>query len=165
MHTLRIHDSPKNICMFSVQVRLDQLCSTDDGAQLEKCAVNWNGWSEVCACSDDFCNTFAYLRGSIEQHQQYKQPPNSFSDGLYGSSSSGGNEQHTDQRRQRVHQQLSGDGGSRAPLINDIDDGRADIEMPKYQSNSLIVLLVIIPLTVGGLAVCLIFVNYHCKMC
>ncbi|MFH4976360.1 hypothetical protein AB6A40_003069 [Gnathostoma spinigerum] len=35
----------------------------------------------------------------------------------------------------------------------------------RYRSNSLVILLVIIPLSVGGLAVCLIFLNYHCKMC
>ncbi|CAD5218094.1 unnamed protein product [Bursaphelenchus okinawaensis] len=33
-----------------------------------------------------------------------------------------------------------------------------------YQGSNLIVLLVILPLAVGGMAVCLVFVNYHCKM-
>jgi hypothetical protein len=139
-------------------VRLDQLCATDDGAELEKCAIGWNGWSEVCSCSDDFCNTFAYLRGSIEQHQQQnpnnRQLTNTFVDGLY-SSNSDGNDHH--QRTQRIQ-----DGGSI------FDDGASangnDMRPPRYQSNNLIVLLVIIPLSVGGLAVCLIFVNYHCKL-
>ncbi|CAP26417.2 Protein CBG05935 [Caenorhabditis briggsae] len=35
----------------------------------------------------------------------------------------------------------------------------------RQHNSSLIVLLVIIPLSVGGFAVCLIFLNYHCKMC
>lgn len=38
-------------------------------------------------------------------------------------------------------------------------------EIRRNQSSTLIILLVILPLSVGGLAVCLIFVNYHCKMC
>ncbi|VDD88248.1 unnamed protein product [Enterobius vermicularis] len=38
-------------------------------------------------------------------------------------------------------------------------------EIRRSQSSTLIILLVILPLSVGGLAVCLIFVNYHCKMC
>ncbi|CAJ0959153.1 unnamed protein product, partial [Mesorhabditis belari] len=38
-------------------------------------------------------------------------------------------------------------------------------EVARNQRSSLIVLLVIIPLSVGGMAVCLIFLNYHCKMC
>ncbi|KAI6188809.1 hypothetical protein M3Y98_00394400 [Aphelenchoides besseyi] len=33
-----------------------------------------------------------------------------------------------------------------------------------YQGGNLIILLVILPLSVGGLAVCLVFVNYICKM-
>lgn len=60
---------------------------------------------------------------------------------------------------------LNGGGnGAFGPTVFDIDHSTSD-EQPRYQSNNLIVLLVIIPLTVGGLAVCLIFVNYHCKMC
>ncbi|KHN85674.1 hypothetical protein Tcan_14585, partial [Toxocara canis] len=49
------------------QARLDQLCAMREMNSLEKCEQNWNGWQEVCACDDDFCNTFAFLRGSIEQ--------------------------------------------------------------------------------------------------
>lgn len=52
--------------------RLEQLCGTGDeqmASQLENCELGWNGWQEVCACREDFCNTFAFLRGSIEQFQ------------------------------------------------------------------------------------------------
>lgn len=46
---------------------------------------------------------------------------------------------------------------------NIIDVSKSNKRPPKNQH--LILLLVVIPLGVGALAVCLIFVNYHCKMC
>ncbi|VBB26597.1 unnamed protein product [Acanthocheilonema viteae] len=107
---------------------MEQLCSNaDDTGDLAKCQHNWNGWQEVCACEEDFCNTFAYLRGSIEEENNDNladsQPPN------------------------LIEEQAS--VGS----------------VGKRRGSNLIILLVIIPLSVGALAVCLIFINYHCKMC
>ncbi|VDM38840.1 unnamed protein product [Toxocara canis] len=107
------------------QARLDQLCAMREMNSLEKCEQNWNGWQEVCACDDDFCNTFAFLRGSIEQQ-------NTVSD------------------------------DTRVPILHEEPSGTST---RRYHGNNLIILLVIIPLSVGALAVCLIFVNYHCKMC
>uniref|UniRef100_A0A914ZPB0 Activin types I and II receptor domain-containing protein n=1 Tax=Parascaris univalens TaxID=6257 RepID=A0A914ZPB0_PARUN len=107
------------------QAQLDQLCTTREANNLQKCEQNWNGWQEVCACDDDFCNTFAFLRGSIEQQ----------------------NTLNDDTRVPILHEEPSGPSARR------------------YHGNNLIILLVIIPLSVGALAVCLIFVNYHCKMC
>lgn len=48
-----------------------------------------------------------------------------------------------------------------------IVDERASLKENKAQNKSqhLVLLLVIIPLGVGALTVCLIFLNYHCKMC
>ncbi|KAL3981982.1 hypothetical protein ACH3XW_45295 [Acanthocheilonema viteae] len=110
------------------QAHMEQLCSNaDDTGDLAKCQHNWNGWQEVCACEEDFCNTFAYLRGSIEEENNDNladsQPPN------------------------LIEEQAS--VGS----------------VGKRRGSNLIILLVIIPLSVGALAVCLIFINYHCKMC
>uniref|UniRef100_A0A914XN01 Uncharacterized protein n=1 Tax=Plectus sambesii TaxID=2011161 RepID=A0A914XN01_9BILA len=123
---------------FKTDVRLDQLCATDEAEALQNCALEWNGWSEVCACQEDFCNTFAFLRGNIERHQMdVKHGPGTLDNG----------------------------NGAFGPTVFDVDQSGGADERPRYQSNNLIVLLVIIPLTVGGLAVCLIFVNYHCKMC
>ncbi|KAM3726497.1 putative disease resistance protein [Dirofilaria immitis] len=63
------------------QGHMEQLCSNmGDTKDLVKCQHNWNGWQEVCACEEDFCNTFAYLRGSIEEESTDNaadsQPPN-----------------------------------------------------------------------------------------
>lgn len=30
------------------------------------CARNWGKWTEVCACNETMCNTFAYLRSSMD---------------------------------------------------------------------------------------------------
>lgn len=122
------------------------MCATEEAEALQNCALEWNGWSEVCACQEDFCNTFAFLRGNIERHQMDLKQGSATLEG--GGGGGGG-----------------GDGGGRfGPTVHDVDR-TSDDNRPRYQSNNLIVLLVIIPLTVGGLAVCLIFVNYHCKMC
>jgi len=47
---------------------------------------------------------------------------------------------------------------------NNIIDVSKSNQRPQ-KNQHLILLLVVIPLGVGALAVCLIFVNYHCKMC
>ena len=55
-----------NSCQFAV--RLDQMCATEStGEVLVDCKDNWNGWVEVCACKQDFCNTFNYLRTQMER--------------------------------------------------------------------------------------------------
>lgn len=110
------------------QAHLEQLCSsTDETQDLSKCQQNWNGWQEVCACEEDFCNTFAYLRGSIEEEN----------DGVLDV--------------------------LKTPIFHE-EESSLD-EVRRRRGSNLIVLLVIIPLSVGALAVCLIFINYHCKMC
>ncbi|MCP9266120.1 hypothetical protein DINM_021596 [Dirofilaria immitis] len=91
-------------CWANSQGHMEQLCSNmGDTKDLVKCQHNWNGWQEVrgcfrsiewvilhwcdlevevdvCACEEDFCNTFAYLRGSIEEESTDNaadsQPPN-----------------------------------------------------------------------------------------
>ncbi|VDN51827.1 unnamed protein product [Dracunculus medinensis] len=110
--------------------RIDQLCGTDDAKELQKCEQNWKGWQEICACSENFCNTFTYLRSAIDQQNARKD--------------------HSLQK-----------------TSFEVDAGRNPVSIyPQvYHSNNLIILLVIIPLSVGSLAVCLIFINYHCKMC
>ena len=66
-------------------MRLDQLCASDEAEGLQNCALEWNGWSEVCACQEDFCNTFAFLRGNIERHQtDSKQGPGALDRGNSG---------------------------------------------------------------------------------
>lgn len=110
------------------QTHLEQLCSSKgDIQELSKCHQNWNGWQEVCTCEENFCNTFAYLRGSIE-------------------------EEHDD----------VGDN-VQSSMINKEEISLDAVR--RHRGSNLIILLVIIPLSVGALAVCLIFINYHCKMC
>ncbi len=56
-------------------------------------------------------------------------------------------------------------GGAPGQLDAAVPDPDEPARPPVYQSNQLIVLLVIVPLAVGASAVCLVFLNYHCKMC
>ncbi|CAD6191296.1 unnamed protein product [Caenorhabditis auriculariae] len=115
--------------------RLRQHCgSADDLSFLgahENCIERVDQWQEVCKCADDFCNTFAFLRSSIDTRPDSRD----------------------------VVQFTKQDGPY--PPVQD----RPEWSGTRQQSSSLIVLLVIIPLSVGGFAVCLIFLNYHCKMC
>ncbi|CAO4373852.1 unnamed protein product [Caenorhabditis nigoni] len=115
--------------------RLRQHCGTVDELPFLNSHVNCDerqdNWQEVCRCSEDFCNTFAFLRSSIDVRPDPKDSV------------------------QFVKQD------SQYPI-----EHRPQPEVVYRQHNSsLIVLLVIIPLSVGGFAVCLIFLNYHCKMC
>ncbi|VDK38755.1 unnamed protein product, partial [Gongylonema pulchrum] len=110
------------------QAHLEQLCSsTGDIRDLSKCQQNWNGWQEVCVCEENFCNTFAYLRGSIEEENGHATEV------------------------------------LKSPAFH--EDGSTLDQTRRRSGSNLIVLLVIIPLSIGALAVCLIFINYHCKMC
>ncbi|PIO62944.1 hypothetical protein TELCIR_15476, partial [Teladorsagia circumcincta] len=34
-----------------------------------RCEERIDNWQEVCKCEEDFCNTFAYLRSSIDSRQ------------------------------------------------------------------------------------------------
>uniref|UniRef100_A0A0K0EXV1 Activin types I and II receptor domain-containing protein n=1 Tax=Strongyloides venezuelensis TaxID=75913 RepID=A0A0K0EXV1_STRVS len=114
---------------------LDQKCINRDDDRPEGCSQNWNGFTEVCVCKEDFCNTFAFFRASI------------------------------DSRQQEEIEQLQSSGGKRT-FSNYKSTGNNQYHKKKYptQSNSLILLLVIVPLAVGGSTICLIFLNYHCKM-
>ncbi|CAI2351554.1 unnamed protein product [Caenorhabditis sp. 36 PRJEB53466] len=115
--------------------RLRQHCGTADelpflNAHIS-CDERQDNWQEVCRCSEDFCNTFAFLRSSIDSRPDPKDSVQFV--------------------KQDVHYQQ--------------DQSRPTEHVYRQQNSSLIVLLVIIPLSVGGFAVCLIFLNYHCKMC
>ncbi|ETN81790.1 hypothetical protein NECAME_02080, partial [Necator americanus] len=34
-----------------------------------RCEERIDNWQEICKCEEDFCNTFAYLRSSIDSRQ------------------------------------------------------------------------------------------------
>uniref|UniRef100_A0A0N5APN2 Protein sleepless n=1 Tax=Syphacia muris TaxID=451379 RepID=A0A0N5APN2_9BILA len=108
--------------LISSPSQLRQRCVSNDFQLVDSCGKNIDGWSEVCACEHDRCNSYAAFVSMMDQF----------------------NEISTDVHR--IH-------------------GDTVREIRRNQSSTLIILLVILPLSVGGLAVCLIFVNYHCKMC
>jgi len=110
--------------------RLDQICGWDEADRPMDCAKNWDRWTEVCACDEPLCNTFAHLRSNLDRNPQEDMS-------LYASADN--------------KKQLNGAGPQQR-------------SRGWSQGGNLIILLVILPLIVGGLAVCLVFINYHCKM-
>ncbi|CAI5448228.1 unnamed protein product [Caenorhabditis angaria] len=115
--------------------RLRQFCGSSDYVPYlnshTNCQGNIEGWQEVCKCSEDFCNTFAFLRSSIDSM--------------------------VDSKDLVAFEKVERKTEAQTPRSHDV--------VMRAQNSNLIVLLVIIPLSVGGFAVCLIFLNYHCKMC
>ncbi|KAE9556251.1 hypothetical protein FO519_000590 [Halicephalobus sp. NKZ332] len=51
--------------------RLDQMCGwEDDERPPVNCAEGWNKWTEVCACTEHLCNTFAFLRSNMDRKHE-----------------------------------------------------------------------------------------------
>ncbi|VDN92394.1 unnamed protein product [Brugia pahangi] len=143
------------------QAHMEQLCSNaGDARDLAKCQHNWNGWQEVCACEEDFCNTFAYLRGSIEESTDNvadSQPLN-----LVENVSVDDFSQFTTHLTEFINLSTF---CQQNKMIMHFQKESSIGSVGRHRGSNLIILLVIIPLSVGALAVCLIFINYHCKMC
>lgn len=53
---------------------MDQYCGWDDAERPEDCAQSWNKWTEVCACTENLCNTFAFLRANIDRNNEDSVP-------------------------------------------------------------------------------------------
>uniref|UniRef100_A0AC35U6T6 VWFA domain-containing protein n=1 Tax=Rhabditophanes sp. KR3021 TaxID=114890 RepID=A0AC35U6T6_9BILA len=49
---------------------LEQMCVDHTVDMPESCSQNWNGFTEVCSCDKEYCNTFVFLRASIDTRQQ-----------------------------------------------------------------------------------------------
>ncbi len=129
-----------------IAVRLVQNCGTFSAHALKDCRLNWGTWEEVCSCKEDFCNTFSYLRTKVKPLRERKETatftrvdPNVKEGPTFVSGTA-----------------LDASGNQRT---------LSDRKLPHPgQKNQLVLLLVVIPLGVGAMAVCLVFVNYHCKM-
>ncbi|VDP01286.1 unnamed protein product [Soboliphyme baturini] len=104
---------------------------------VEKCAKNLSAWEEICSCKGDYCNTMHFMKEALKKMHEPKG----------------------------TDVQVAG-GGVTNIDVSDFEDMDAVRGSKKgSKGKQLILLLVVIPLGVGGLAVCLIFINYHCKMC
>ena len=42
----------------------------DDERPPVNCAEGWNKWTEVCACTENLCNTFAFLRANMDRRNE-----------------------------------------------------------------------------------------------
>uniref|UniRef100_A0AC34GSY4 Uncharacterized protein n=1 Tax=Panagrolaimus sp. ES5 TaxID=591445 RepID=A0AC34GSY4_9BILA len=103
------------------------MCGWDDSDRPPvNCAEGWNKWTEVCACTENLCNTFAFLRANMDRQND---------------------------------ELLTDDRGRNQKFEGGVRNTKS-----WYHSNNQVVLLIMIPLGVGGFLVCLIFLNFHCKM-
>jgi len=123
--------------------RLDQECGKEgDERPAGDCGQQWNNWSEVCACKEDFCNTFAHLRTNIDRRNALNR-----------------------ERTEKSGSVLNIYGRSQpAEHYGAEDENNSFMTAISRPSGSLVLLLVIVPISVGGFAMCLIFLNYHCNM-
>lgn len=120
---------------FYFQVELVQTCATEQAKHLSRCARKLNEWEEVCSCTEDYCNTFSHMRETLKKYDEVRSSHPNAPNEFDGLDTS--NLEDKDARR--------GKKGS----VN----------------KHLIVLLVVVPLGIGAVTVCLVFLNYHCKMC
>jgi len=124
---------------------MDQICGWDDSERPVTCAYqSWHKWSEVCACETPFCNTFAFLRNSIDGGQQKMRRGESGEELYFGDMDNNEFPTRTDSRT-AVTNRVGGWTGW-------------------HKSGNIVVLLIVMPLCVGGFAVLFVFLNYHCKM-
>lgn len=125
-----------NVPLFTNAVDLIQSCATDSARPLVKCARKLNEWEEVCSCGTDFCNTFTYMRETLKKYDEFRLAhPN-------------------------VPSEFDGFDTSN---LEDKDARQG--EQKTSPNKHLILLLVVVPLGIGAVTVCLVFLNYHCKMC
>jgi len=104
------------------------------------CQKDVDKWTDLCACEDNFCNTFSYLR--------------------------------TNTQRERTRSNRDGEDlvqfNRVDPPLGDFSgfDNMHDDDAPLSTKTSLLtLLLVIVPLTVGGATVLVVAFNYYCHLC
>lgn len=49
---------------------MEQVCGWDERDRPMDCAENWDKWTEVCACDQPLCNTFAFLRSNMDKNNR-----------------------------------------------------------------------------------------------
>jgi len=120
---------------FKSDVELVQTCATETAKALLNCARKLNEWEEVCSCTEDYCNTFSFMRERLRKYDDVRTGNPEIPNELEGLDTS--NLEDKDARRGKKNS------------VN----------------KQLVVLLVVVPLGIGAVTVCLVFLNYHCKMC
>uniref|UniRef100_A0A1I8AD10 Activin_recp domain-containing protein n=1 Tax=Steinernema glaseri TaxID=37863 RepID=A0A1I8AD10_9BILA len=108
------------------------------GSELVGCRKDVGRWSDLCACDQPFCNTFAYLRS----HTRHEQTPSNTDDAL-------------------VFRRVDGPHAANDRHMDDGDLRDSDVQpTPK---NSLLV-FTLVPLSVAAALVLVITFNYYCHL-
>jgi len=149
-----------------VAVDLVQTCASEAGRFLAgNCARNLHGWQEVCTCQGQHCNTFSYLRRRMKEYDDDPAVREQVTLAVQVAAAldPAGVEAVTGPDGQPLAAQAL------QPDLVDRDAMTRGKGQPAGwfggRRPNMIMLLVVVPLAVGALAVFLIFINYHCKMC
>ncbi|KAI1717752.1 hypothetical protein Ddc_09602 [Ditylenchus destructor] len=124
-------------CLVGLVKANNQLIRTCGNEPLG-CRKDSGKWTDLCVCEHSFCNTFSYLRENT--HRERARSGRDGEDLVF----------------QRVDSPL-GD-------FSDFDPRHDDDSAPS-QSTLLTLLLVIVPLSVGGATVLVVAFNYYCHLC
>ncbi|CAD5224319.1 unnamed protein product [Bursaphelenchus xylophilus] len=159
------------VCLVGIR-RPDQSVIRTCGDEPLGCQKGAGNWADVCACDRPFCNTFSYLRESIQNEIEVPPPEPKSAES-----------EKTDALTQHAGSMTRGDrhdfGEDSAEdedrvLFNRFDlppgeyideDGHHHKSAISTRTSLLTMLLVIVPLSVGAATVMVVSFNYYCHLC
>ncbi|CAE46676.1 Activin_recp domain-containing protein [Caenorhabditis elegans] len=153
----------------------------DSNQVIRTCGTNTLGchkneddkWTDLCACDQPFCNTFAFLRTHTRRTSQASSSSSSSSSSSAGFAPPSSSSSFDSSRQE--DSMSPADPHHDAPLVfhrmDRPDDGipppppgLMEREGPN-KTSLLTLLLVVVPLTVGAATVMVVAFNYYCHLC
>ena len=160
---------------FSAQII--KLCDShleEANLKIPSCISNFGLWAELCICNYHYCNRFAVLRESFQQAADSNAAKSSNSYDAYkasrNNSRQSGHEYPGLLRRLNAlvvkSEKLSTNKALQIASPEDADfEDDSSTESSSSNNKHLAILLILVPLGIGGLAVVLVMCNYYCKHC
>lgn len=153
-------------------------CGNEAARMLEICRRRVGEWLEVCACDTPYCNTFAFLRHQIKHNRfapsaaaAQPPPPNRAQSPLDADDfasqvmDSKARAEDPDTVTFTVQKAPAHSAYPRRPPETNFEAAADDRSEEVRQDSYLIIVLIIVPLTVGATAVLLVSLNYYCSLC
>ncbi|CAD6195434.1 unnamed protein product [Caenorhabditis auriculariae] len=146
-----------DVCMVGILRESNQVIRTCGTSQLGCHRNEEDKWTDLCACDQPFCNTFAYLRSHTRRR----------SSSYEWSAETSSSQRDRDVPAAPPPASL---GEHDAPLVfhrmDRPDDQTGPPPAPISTKTSLLtLLLVVVPLTVGAATVLVVAFNYYCHLC
>lgn len=127
-------------CSFTAEIVHDQM-------PIPSCFHDVGMWQEICFCEFRFCNRFRFFRNEFYRYSKY--PIKALNSSL---------------KFQLI--QTTYDDGMKSDLRYQIvPPPPPNSTYHVYERTNLPVLMVVVPLAIGGMAVILVVLNFYCKMC